>query len=101
MARLSAIIKNDKRKKLIKNQLKKRIALREVMKSQTASQEEKSKAAEQLQGLNRNGSAIRYRNRCILSGRSRAYYRKFGLARLKFRELALTGMIPGVTKASW
>ena len=101
MARLAAIIKNEKRSKLIKNQYKKRLELRKIIKSETVSAEEKSKAAEQLQSLDRNGSAVRYRNRCVLSGRPRAYYRKFGLARVKFRELALRGMIPGVTKASW
>jgi small subunit ribosomal protein S14 len=101
MARLSATIKNEKRLKLIKNQYKKRLELRAIMKSDTVSPEEKLKAAEQLQSLNRNGSPIRYRNRCLLSGRPRAFYRKFGLARIKFRELALKGMIPGVTKASW
>lgn len=101
MARLSATIKNEKRLKLIKNQYKKRLALRETIKSLDVSSDEKMKAAEQLQALNRNGSPIRYRNRCVLSGRPRAFYRKFGLARIKFRELALRGMIPGVTKASW
>ncbi len=101
MARLSATIKNEKRLKLIKNQYKKRLELRGIMKSDSASPEEKLKAAEQLQSLSRNGSPVRYRNRCVLSGRPRAFYRKFGLARIKFRELALRGMIPGVTKASW
>lgn len=101
MARLSATIKNEKRLKLIKNQFKKRIELREIIKSESATSEDKLKAAEKLQSLNRNGSPIRYRNRCVLSGRPRAFYRKFGLARIKFRELALKGMIPGVTKASW
>lgn len=101
MARLSAIIKNEKRQKLIANQFKKRKALREIIKSEDATVEEKRKASVDLQSLCRNGSHIRYRNRCVLSGRPRAYYRKFGLARIKFRELALKGLIPGVTKASW
>lgn len=101
MARLSATVKNEKRLKLIKNQYKKRLELREIMKSTKVSSEDKLKAAEDLQGLSRNGSPIRYRNRCVLSGRSRGFYRKFGLARIKFRELALKGLIPGVTKASW
>lgn len=101
MARLSAIIKNEKRQKLIANQFKKREALREVLKSLDATPEEKRKASVDLQALSRNGSHIRYRNRCVLSGRPRAFYRKFGLARVKFRELALKGLIPGVTKASW
>ncbi len=101
MARLSATIKNEKRLKLIKNQYKKRLELRAIMKSDKIGSEEKLKAAEELQSLTRNGSPIRYRNRCVLSGRPRAFYRKFGLARIKFRELALKGLIPGVTKASW
>lgn len=101
MARLSATIKNEKRLKLIKNQYKKRLELRAIMKSDTIAPEDKLKAAEKLQSLTRNGSPIRYRNRCVLSGRPRGFYRKFGLARIKFRELALKGLIPGVTKASW
>lgn len=101
MARLSATIKNEKRLKLIKNQYKKRLELRAILKSDKLGSEEKLNAAEKLQSLSRNGSPIRYRNRCVLSGRPRGFYRKFGLARIKFRELALKGLIPGVTKASW
>ena len=54
-----------------------------------------------LQRLNRNGNPIRVRNRCKITGRSRGYYRKFGISRIALREMAHEGMIPGVTKASW
>jgi small subunit ribosomal protein S14 len=54
-----------------------------------------------LQSMPRNGCENRIRNRCELTGRSRGYYRAFGLSRIKFRELALQGMLPGVTKSSW
>ena len=56
---------------------------------------------EALQKLPRNSSATRLNNRCSLTGRSRAYYRRFGISRIMLRELALLGQIPGVTKASW
>ncbi|MCS7086982.1 MAG: 30S ribosomal protein S14 [Bacteroidia bacterium] len=55
----------------------------------------------ELQKLPRDSSPVRLRNRCLLTGRPRAYLRRFGLCRVKFRELALEGKIPGVTKASW
>lgn len=65
------------------------------------SDEERAEARKKLQKLPRNGSATRVRVRCSVTGRSRGNYRKFGLCRIKFREMALEGLIPGVTKASW
>ncbi len=101
MARLSAVVKNAKRKKLINQKKNKRDELKSKIISSTATDTEKFDAMVALQKLPRNSSPIRYRNRCTVTGRSRGYFRSFGLCRNKFRELALQGMIPGVTKASW
>lgn len=101
MATLSKMNTNDRRKKLIERNKKLRAELRAVMQSQKASDEEKAAAQVKLQKLPRNSCPTRFRNRCSITGRPRAYLRKFGLCRIKFRELALTGQIPGVTKSSW
>ena len=101
MATLSTILRNEKRKTMAKSQLKPRDTLRELALDQALSDEDRAKARHTLQSLPRNGSKTRVRSRCILTGRGRAVYRKFGLCRNKFRELALLGRIPGVTKASW
>ena len=101
MAKVSTIVKNEKRKKLAQKQYKKREALRKAVVDENLSDEERDAAAVKLNRMNRNGCSTRVRNRCYLTGRSRGYYRKFNLSRIKFRELALQGLIPGVTKASW
>lgn len=101
MARLSSIVKNEKRKKMAKNQFEKRKALKKVIISETATDKDKDAAMKKLCEMPRNGSKIRIRSRCALTGRPRAVYAKFGLCRNKFRELANNGMLPGVTKSSW
>jgi small subunit ribosomal protein S14 len=101
MAKLSSIVKNERKIKLVAKQRKIRTELKAKVIDSSLSDEERDEAGIKLQKLNRNGCPIRVRNRCILTGRSRGYYRKFGLSRIKFRELASAGMIPGVTKASW
>ncbi len=101
MARLSLTVKNEKRKKLAEKQIKQRIELRKKVRNESLSEEERFMAQMKLQSLTRNGCKNRVRNRCELTGRSRGYYRAFGLSRIKFRELALRGMIPGITKSSW
>jgi len=101
MAKLSVTLRNEKRKKMTALQLKKRDTLRADACDQSKSFEERAEAQKKLQALPRNGSATRVRSRCVMTGRGRAVYRKFGLCRIKFRELALEGKIPGVTKASW
>jgi small subunit ribosomal protein S14 len=94
-------LRNDNRRKKSARQEPIREELRAKAISPRATEEERAAARETLQGLVRNGSATRVRNRCVLTGRSRGVYRKFGLCRNKFRELALLGRIPGVMKASW
>ena len=101
MAKVSSIVKNDRRRKLANKLEPLRRELRAIVVDESKSWEEREAAQIKLQRLPRNGSLTRVRNRCILTGRSRGNYRKFGLSRIKFRELALQGMIPGVTKASW
>lgn len=101
MATLSKVNMNNKKKEMSERYRKIRAELKAVAYSTTASEEERAAAQKKLQKLPKASSRVQYRNRCALTGRPRAYIRKFGLCRIKFRELALTGMIPGVTKASW
>ncbi len=101
MAKTSMVNREIKRTKLVKKHAAKRDALRNVLKSQTASYEDKMDAAVKLQKLPRDSSASRQRNRCVLSGRSRGVYRKFGLGRNKLREATMRGDVPGLRKASW
>lgn len=101
MARLSAVVKNKKREKLAKKTAPKAAELRRKSVDPKLSDEEREAARVKLQKLPRNGSMVRVRNRCELTGRPRGVYRDFKLSRNKFRELANNGLIPGVTKASW
>jgi small subunit ribosomal protein S14 len=101
MAKLSSINKNNKRARMTANQKDRRDQYRKSSLDFSLSEEERAEARKKLQALSPNGSATRVRSRCTLTGRPRAVYRKFGLCRNKFRELALLGQIPGVTKASW
>lgn len=101
MAKLSTIIKNKKREKLAKKTAPKAKILRAKALDESLSEKERIEARAKLQKLPRNGNPNRVRNRCELTGRSRGVYRDFKLGRNKFRELALQGLIPGVTKASW
>lgn len=101
MAKISTVVKNEKRKKLALKQLKVRKELRAQVVDSNLSDDVRDAAKLKLSRLTRNGSAGRVRNRCVVTGRSRAVYRKFGLSRIKFRELAHKGLIPGVIKASW
>lgn len=101
MARLSAIIKNNKRQKLAKKVGPKAAELRKKALDPKLTEDERENARQKLQKLPRNGNPNRVRNRCELTGRPRAFYRDFKLCRNKFRELANNGLIPGVTKASW
>lgn len=101
MARLAKKVSNEKRKKLAEKYGKKRKELKAKVLDMNLSEDERFEAQMQLQKLPRNSSPVRVRNRCELTGRPRAYLRTFKLSRLAFRELALKGMIPGVTKSSW
>ena len=101
MAKLSSIQKNISRLKLIeKYKIKKKI-LNLKIKDKNLSLEERISLQNKLNDLPRNGSKIRHRNRCEITGRPRGNYRKFGLSRIKLRELSMSGDLPGVVKSSW
>jgi len=101
MAKLSSIQKNIFRSKLVKKFKNKRNELKLKIMKKDISIEERLKLQSKLNDLPRNSSSIRYRNRCKLTGRTRGVYRKFGLSRIKIRELSMSGDLPGVVKSSW
>jgi small subunit ribosomal protein S14 len=101
MAKLSSINKNNRRRALATKHYKARKELRALSLDPKLSDEDKATAFLKLQKMPRDGSPSRVVNRCLITGRPRGNLKKFGLCRIKFRELALTGKIPGVTKASW
>jgi len=101
MAKLSMVLKNKRRSKTVAKYSKKREALKQIINSHKSSQEQIDEAYKKLAAMPRDASATRVRNRCELTGRPRAYLRKFGLSRITMRELALAGDLPGVTKSSW
>lgn len=101
MAKLALINREEKRRKLVEQYAKKRAALEAIINNVSLSEEERYAARLKLQSFPRNASPSRLRNRCQLTGRPRGVFRKFGLCRNKIRELAMSGEIPGVVKASW
>lgn len=101
MPKTSAINRNEKRKKLSAKFAAKRAELKAILLNPNATDEDFYAAQKKLQKLPRNSSKVRVRNRCSMSGRPRAFIGKFGVSRIQFRELALAGKIPGVTKSSW
>ena len=101
MAKVSLVQRDLKRRKLWNKYKEKRANLLAIANNKSSSAEERFEARLKLSKLPRNSSKSRIRNRCSLTGRPRAVYRKFGLCRICFREMALKGEIPGVTKASW
>jgi|SRR6516225_1139340 small subunit ribosomal protein S14 len=101
MARKASIEKNNKRKELSKRYTQYRNELRAKAVDMKLSEEDRAAARKKLQALPRDTNPNRVITRCELSGRPRGNYRKFGLSRIAFRQLALDGKLPGVTKASW
>jgi small subunit ribosomal protein S14 len=101
MAKLALINREEKRRKTVAQFAKKRAALEAIIENASLSDEERFEARLKIQALPRNSSPSRLRNRCALTGRPRGVFRKFGLCRHKIRELAFSGEIPGVVKASW
>ena len=101
MAKLSSINKNERRKKLVQENAAKYAKLKDIANDESRDETERLIARLKMAELPRNGNPTRVRNRCELTGRSRAYYRKFRLSRIMLRELANKGLIPGVTKSSW
>jgi small subunit ribosomal protein S14 len=101
MAKTSSIEKNKRRMRLAKQYAGRRTALKAIANDRSLSQEEQFEARLKLAKLPRNSSPTRIRNRCEMTGRPRAYYRKFKLSRITLRELASQGQIPGMVKSSW
>jgi small subunit ribosomal protein S14 len=101
MAKLSSINKNERRKQLVKQYAPKLAKLKAMAADQSLDETERLIARLKMAELPRNANPTRIRNRCELTGRSRAYYRKFRLSRIMLRDLANKGLIPGVTKSSW
>ena len=101
MAKKSMIEREKKRQKLVDTHAAKRAALKTVAYNQALSVEERFKANLKLAALPRNSSATRLHNRCQLTGRPHAYYRKLKLSRIMLRDLASFGQIPGMVKSSW
>ena len=101
MAKLSSINKNNRRIKLSNKFYKKRSALKKIIMDKKLPLDERFKAQQKVSNLPRNSAISRVRNRCELTGRTRGVYRKFGLSRIKIRELSMAGSLPGVVKSSW
>jgi small subunit ribosomal protein S14 len=101
MAKLALINREYKRRQTVKKFDKKRAELKATINNQKASEEVRADARAKLQALPRDASPSRLRNRCLLTGRPRGVFSKFGLGRSKLREIAMRGEIPGVVKASW
>ena len=101
MAKLSLINRDIKRAKLAAKFAARRTALKAIISDQSKTDEERYQARLALQQIPRNANPTRQRNRCVVTGRARGVYSKFGLARHKLREMAMRGEIPGMTKASW
>ncbi|AFR26493.1 30S ribosomal protein S14 [Bartonella quintana] len=101
MAKVSAVEKNKRRKMMVTRYAARRARLKAIVMDQKISLEERFKASVQLAELPRNSAKVRVRNRCEVSGRPRAYYRKLKMSRIALRELGSVGYIPGIIKSSW
>lgn len=101
MAKVSAVEKNKRRQKLAKQFANRRAKLKAVVMDQSLPLDERFKATIQLAELPRNSAKIRVRNRCEVTGRPRAYYRKLQMSRIALRELGSLGLVPGIVKSSW
>ncbi len=101
MAKKSSIEKNNRRKAMTKNAAPKRARLKAIIADKSKPVEERFAATLKLAEMPRNSSAVRIRNRCEITGRSRAVYRKNKLSRIALRELGSKGLVPGLVKSSW
>ena len=101
MAKVSMVEREKKRQKMVADKAAKRAALKAVIKDQSKPMEERFQASLKLAEMPRNSSATRLHNRCELTGRPHAYYRKLKLSRIMLRDLASFGQIPGMVKSSW
>jgi len=101
MAKTSSVEKNNRRRKLVDQYAAKRQALKAIVMDKSLPIEERFRAQLKLAALPRNSAKIRIRNRCEVTGRPRAYYRKLKMSRIALRELGSLGSVPGLVKSSW
>ncbi|WP_017545326.1 30S ribosomal protein S14 [Nocardiopsis prasina] len=101
MAKKSKIARNERRKEIVARHAERRSELKRLIKSPHTGEAERASAVAELRRQPRDASATRVRNRDAVDGRPRAHLRKFGLSRIRFREMAHRGELPGVTKSSW
>ena len=101
MAKLALINRDEKRRQMVEKYAKKRAELVAIINNVSLSDVERYEARLKLQKLPRDASPVRLRNRCQITGHPRGVYRKFGLGRLKLRDLVMKGEVPGMVKASW
>ena len=101
MAKKSSVLKNERRAKMNKSSTPKRKRLKEILMDKTVTQEERFEAQLKLAEMPRNSSKTRIRNRCEMTGRPRAVYRKLKMSRIALRDLGSKGLIPGLVKSSW
>ena len=101
MAKKSAIENNERKQRLVKKFSARRKRLLDVANDENLAMEERFEARLKLAALPRNGAAVRVRNRCEVTGRPRAYYRKLKMSRIALRDQGAKGMIPGLVKSSW
>lgn len=101
MAKTSKIVKNEQRRQIVARYAQRRAELKEVIRSPSSTADERAAALAALQRLPRDASPVRLRNRDVVDGRPRGHLRKFGLSRVRVRELAHRGELPGIRKASW
>ena len=101
MAKTSSFEKNNRRRKMVKQYAGKRKELKAIIMNQDLPLEDRFRAQLKLAALPRNSAATRIRNRCEVTGRPRAYYRKLKMSRVALRELGNNGQIPGLVKSSW
>ncbi len=101
MAKTPMIEKNERRRRMVKQKEATRKALKALIMNKETAMEDRFAAVMKLAKMPRNSAKVRIRNRCEVTGRPRAYYRKFKMSRIALRELASSGQIPGVIKSSW
>ena len=101
MAKVAMVERDKKRAKRVKSDAAKRAAHKAIIRNKDLPAEERFDAMMKLDKMSPNGSKVRMRNRCALTGRPRGYYRKFNLSRIALRDLASRGELPGVVKSSW
>jgi small subunit ribosomal protein S14 len=101
MAKTSKVVKNERRREIVARHAERRAELKKIIAAPASTDVEREAAARELRRQPRDASATRIRNRDVVDGRPRGYFRAFGLSRLRLREMAHRGELPGVSKSSW